>query len=241
MKTVILAAGIASRLRPLTDNTPKCLLKIGGKRILEMTIENLLETNNTEIIIVTGYRENMIREFIAQRFPELNVTYIYNDLYSSTNNIYSLWLAKDAVLGYDMMMMDSDIVFDKSIITKLVRSGHKNCLALKRHEVHDEEIKIKTDSSGRVLGISKEVDPEQAAGESIGIEVFGEETLYDLFRIIEKKVVGEKKVNLFYEAAFQELSDLYIVDTTDFFCMEIDTAEDLATAEGLVLNHICQK
>jgi choline kinase len=54
-------------------------------------------------------------------------------------------------------------------------------------------------------------------------------------------VVGEKKVNLFYEAAFQELSDLYIVDTTDFFCMEIDTAEDLATAEGLVLNHICQK
>lgn len=54
-------------------------------------------------------------------------------------------------------------------------------------------------------------------------------------------MVGEKKVNLFYEAAFQELSDLYIVDTTDFFCMEIDTAEDLGTAEGLVLNHICQK
>jgi choline kinase len=209
MKTVILAAGIASRLRPLTDNTPKCLLKIGERSILEMTIENLLETNNSEIIIVTGYRENMIREFVAKRFPELNVTYIHNKSYTTTNNIYSLWLTKDEVLGHDMMMMDSDIVFDKSIITELVRSGHKNCLALKRHEVHDEEIKVKTDSNGRVIEISKEVNPEQAAGESIGIELFRGETLYELFRIIDKKVVGEKKVNLFYEAAFEELSDLY--------------------------------
>jgi choline kinase len=241
MKTVILAAGIASRLRPLTDNTPKCLLKIGGKRIIEMTIENLLATNNSDIIIVTGYRENMIREFVARRFPELNVTYIYNSLYTSTNNIYSLWLTKDSVLGNDMMMMDSDIVFDKSIITKLVNSGYKNCLALKHHEVHDEEIKVKADSGGRVIEISKEVDPAQAVGESIGIEIIGKKTLYNLFRIIEKKVVGEKKVNQFYEAAFQELNDLYIVDTTEFFCMEIDTAEDLAAAESLVLNHFSQK
>ena len=99
MKTVILAAGIASRLRPLTDTTPKCLLKIGEKCILEMTIENLIEINNHEIIIVTGYRENMIREFVSRRFPALKVTYIYNNLYTSTNNIYSLWLTKDHVLG----------------------------------------------------------------------------------------------------------------------------------------------
>lgn len=241
MKTVILAAGIASRLRPLTDTTPKCLLKIGKKRILEMTIENLLETNNSDIIIVTGYRENMIREFVAHRFPDLNVTYIYNSLYESTNNIYSLWLTRDSVLGDDMIMMDSDIVFDKSIITKLVNSGYENCLALKRHEVHDEEIKVKADPSGRVMEISKEVDPAQAAGESIGIELFRRKSLYELFRIIEKKVVGEKKVNQFYETAFEELSDLYTVDTTEFFCMEIDTAEDFSAAEGLVLNHISQK
>lgn len=241
MNTVILAAGIASRLRPLTDTTPKCLLKIGEKCILEMTIENLIETNNREIIIVTGYRENMIREFVSHRFPELNVIYVYNNLYTSTNNIYSLWLAKDFVLGDNMMMMDSDIVFDRSIITKLVRSGYKNCLALKQHEVHDEEIKVKTDSKGRVVAISKEVDPAEAAGESIGIEMFGGETLNELFRIIEKKVVIEKKVNQFYEAAFQELYDLYAVDTTELFCMEIDTAEDLAAAEELVLNHFSQK
>ena len=243
MKTVILAAGAGSRLKPLTDHMPKCLLKVGVKSILEMTIENLLATNNSEIIIVTGYLENKIREFIRERFPHLQITYIYNELYASTNNIYSLWLAKDEVLGDDMMMLDSDIVFDERIISKLQNSGYKNCLALKRHEVHDEEIKVKTDAHGCVIEIGKEVNVSQAAGESIGIEIFGIEALTELYFILDRKVVTEKEVNQFYEAAFQELSDnkLFIVDTTEYFCMEIDTEEDLKIAEGLSLNQFIQR
>jgi choline kinase len=243
MKTVILAAGAGSRLKPLTDHMPKCLLKVGVKSILEMTIENLLATNNSEIIIVTGYLENKIREFIRERFPHLQITYIYNELYASTNNIYSLWLAKDEVLGDDMMMLDSDIVFDERIISELQNSGYKNCLALKRHEVHDEEIKVKTDAHGCVIEIGKEVNMSQAAGESIGIEIFGIEALVELYFILDRKVVTEKKVNQFYEAAFQELSDnnLFIVDTTEYFCMEIDTEEDLKIAEGLSLNQFIQR
>jgi choline kinase len=245
MKTVILAAGIASRLRPLTDHTPKCLLKIGTKSILEMTIENLLATNNSEIIIVTGYLEDQIREFIEKRFPLSDITFINNRLYASTNNIYSLWLARDKVLGDDMIMMDSDIVFDKTILAKLIGSGYKNCLALKKHNVGEEEIKVRTDTTGRVLEISKEVIPSEAAGESIGIEIFGKDTLAELFRILDQMVVKDKKVNQFYETAFQELADngfdIFIVDTTEYFCMEIDTAEDLKSAETLVLNHLKQK
>ena len=243
MKTVILAAGAGSRLKPLTDHMPKCLLKVGVKCILEMTIENLLATNNSEIIIVTGYLENKIREFIRERFPHLQITYIYNELYASTNNIYSLWLAKDEVLGHDMMMLDSDIVFDERIISKLQNSGYKNCLALKRHEVHDEEIKVKTDAHGCVIEIGKEVNVSLAEGESIGIEIFGIEALTELYVILDRKVVTEKEVNQFYEAAFQELSDnkLFIVDTTEYFCMEIDTEEDLKIAEGLSLNQFIQR
>ena len=243
MKTVILAAGAGSRLKPLTDHTPKCLLKVGGKCILEMTVENLLATNNSDIIIITGYLENKIREFLGKRFPQLKIAYINNSFYASTNNIFSLWLAKDAVLGDDMMMMDSDIVFDKRIITKLQNSGYRNCLALKQHDVHDEEIKVKTDPQGRVIEISKEVNLSEAAGESIGIEIFGKEALKELYFILDRKVVTEKEVNQFYEAAFQELSenDLYIVDTTEYFCMEIDTEEDLNTAQELIQNQLTQK
>jgi choline kinase len=243
MRTVILAAGIASRLKPLTDHIPKCLLQVNGKRILELTIENLVATGNSEIIIVTGYLENKISEFINEKFPELNVTFIHNQLYTSTNNIYSLWLAKDAVIGDDMLMMDSDIIFDKLIISKLINSGYKNCLALKRHDVHDEEIKVKTDPDGRVIEISKEVKPSEAAGESIGIELFNKETLTELFGILDQMVVTEKKVNQFYETAFQRLSDndIYIVDITDFYCTEIDTAEDLFTANKILLDLLNQQ
>jgi choline kinase len=245
MKAVILAAGIASRLRPLTDNTPKCLLKVGNKNILELTIENLLSNNLQDITIVTGYLENQIRDFMKVRFPELNISYIHNKLYSSTNNIYSLWLVRNSVLGNDMLMMDSDIVFDEHIISKLINSGYKNCLALKRHNVLDEEIKVKVDTKGRVLEIGKEVKPSDAAGESIGIEIFGRETLYLLYKILDRKILVDKCVNDFYEAAFQELvnngSELFIIDSTDYFCMEIDTESDLRTAELLISNNLSQK
>jgi choline kinase len=239
MKAVILAAGIASRLRPLTDNTPKCLLKIGDKSILELTIDNVIANNINDIIIVTGYLEQQIKNFISAKYPDLNVTYIYNEVYNTTNNIYSLWLAKDSLLGDEMLLMDSDIIFDKDIIAKLLSSGYDNCLALKRHNVQDEEIKVKTDENGRVLEIGKEVKLNEAIGESIGIEKFGVETLRKLFTIIDRKILIDKSVNQFYEAAFQELvdkdADIFIVDTTDNICMEIDTAHDLEAAGKMLL------
>jgi choline kinase len=133
--------------------------------------------------------------------------------------------------------MDSDIVFDKQIIAKLCSSGYKSCLALKRHDVLDEEIKVRTDHNGRVLNISKEVNPSEAAGESMGIEIFKRDLLRELFSVIDRKVNIEKNVNQFYEAAFQELinnnHEIYIVDITEYLCIEIDTAEDLKIAGEL--------
>lgn len=238
MKAVILAAGIASRLRPLTDDTPKCLLKVGEKSILELTIDNIIANDIDDVIIVTGYLEEKIKNFVSNKYPDLNVTFIYNEVYDSTNNIYSLWLTKESLSGDEMLLMDSDIIFDKEIIAKLLESGHQNCLALKRHHVQDEEIKVKAGENGRVLEIGKEVKLQDAIGESIGIEKFGVETLKQLFTIIERKIIVEKKVNQFYEAAFQELVDkganIYIVDTTDYISIEIDTAADLEAA-GLML------
>jgi choline kinase len=237
MKAVILAAGVASRLRPLTNNTPKCLLKVGSGYILELAIENLVENKIFDIDIVTGYLEKQIRDFVNIRFPELNITFYYNEFYESTNNIYSLWLARNSFHSDDMLLMDSDIVFDKRIIAKLCSSGYKSCLALKRHDVHVEEIKVRTDNNGRVLEISKEVDPSEAAGESVGIELFNKELVRELFSIIDRKVNVEKNVNQFYEAAFQELinnnHDIYVVDISEYFCTEIDTIEDLKIAGEL--------
>src|ERR1700693_3599556 len=99
MQAIILAAGLSKRLRPLTDSTPKCLLKIGNKTILQMTIENVLKSRINDFVMVTGYREKMIKDFIAKKYPELNIQYLTNSDYENNNNSYSLWMAKEKITG----------------------------------------------------------------------------------------------------------------------------------------------
>ena len=95
MKAIILAAGTASRLRPLTDNTPKCLLNIGERPLLQRSMDALCENGIDEFVIVTGYLHEMIEDFVARTYPEgIRVTFIHNEVYATTNNIYSLWLAR---------------------------------------------------------------------------------------------------------------------------------------------------
>lgn len=99
MKAIILAAGIASRLRPLTDHKPKCLLEIRKQCLLGRAIDGLIFNGIREVIIVTGYLQEQIIGFVQGHYPDLKVEYIYNEKYASTNNIYSLWLAKDKIRG----------------------------------------------------------------------------------------------------------------------------------------------
>jgi choline kinase len=243
MKGVILAAGISSRLRPLTDTTPKCLLPIGGETILERTLNNLAACGIREIVIVGGYLEDQLRSFVSDNFPELGVKFLTNDVYASTNNIYSLWLTKLDVLGQGMILLDSDIIFEDRIIQALLRSGHENCLAVNtKIRLGDEEIKVAVDRHNRIRAISKEVPPGRAIGESIGIELFGPSMLKTLFDVLDRKIVREKAVNEFYEAAFQEVIDrggeIYAVDVGMYKAIEIDTAEDLLAAEKVILPHL---
>jgi choline kinase len=237
MKALILAAGIASRLRPLTDHTPKCLLPIGNKNILSLTLENLKMNGIKDLVVVTGYLQEKIKSFIQNEFPDLKVTFIYNEVYDSTNNIYSLWLAKKEIIGHDLILLDSDILFDPIIINKLIHSDYANCLALKKHEVKEEEIKVRIGTDGRITEIGKTVIPHEALGESIGIEKFDAAFVDKLFSKLDFKMQIENNVNQFYEAAFEELiqegENIYPVDVTDYKCMEIDTAFDLELATKL--------
>ena len=188
---------------------------MGIKKILELTIDNILANDIFDLIIVTGYFEQQIKDFVSKKYPSLNVAYVSNSLYTLTNNIYSLWLVKEYFLNDEMLLMDSDIVFDKEIIAQLLASDYDNCLALKKHDVKEEEIKVTVDAQGRILDIGKEIIPTEAAGESIGIEKFSTESLQQLFEILERKIVIEKNVNQFYEAAFKELAK---TKSLGFYC-----------------------
>ena len=169
MKAVILAAGIASRLRPLTDTTPKCLLKVGERCLLQRAFDALLQNGFREFVIVTGYRQQIV-DFLEAQYPALEVTFIYEEKYASTNNIYSLWLARPYVDKEDILLLDSDILFDPQIVAKLPGYGHADALALNHHTLGEEEIKVIADNDGKVLELSKTCSISRAIGESIGIE-----------------------------------------------------------------------
>lgn len=238
MQAIILAAGLSKRLRPLTDTTPKCLLKVGGKTLLEMTINNILKNGISDFIMVTGYRENMIKEFTRLNFPGINIRYITNSDYENNNNSYSLWMTRLHVTG-DSLLLDSDILFDYRIISKLLKSEHTDSLAVTgNHELGEEEIKVIIDSTNKIQHIGKHLELRECFGESIGIERFSHSFFKKLGNVLERKIVKEKNVNEFYEASFQELYDsgnaMYAVDVSEYKCMEIDFPEDLKRAENEV-------
>lgn len=234
MKTIILAAGIASRLRPLTNNTPKCLLSVGDKCLLQRAIDALLANGLNDFIIVTGYLHTMIEDYIGKNYPQLKVEYIYNEQYASTNNIYSLWLTKDVVKDHDILLLDSDILFDSRIVKALLDSEHPNCLALNKHELGEEEIKLILDENYKIKEISKTCSIKDAAGESIGIEKFSSALTNQLMNEMDDMILNKNQSNVFYEAAFENIirkgSEIYAVDTTQHFSMELDTVEDFEHA-----------
>jgi choline kinase len=238
MHAVILVAGTATRLRPLTDSTPKCLLRVKGKPILGMMIENLRLSGIEHFVLVTGYLEDQIHRFIKENYPAVKVTFISNEMFASTNNIYSLWLAKDIVKSKDFLLLDGDIVFDRGIIDLLLNGRHHAALALRTiGQVGQEDIKVMTDKNGFVKEINKTMNPAEAAGESIGIELFLEDSSAKLFDELQIMIEREKKVNVWYEEAFQRIINLgtkiAAVDVGDLKCMELDTVEDFKNAENL--------
>jgi choline kinase len=234
MTGIILAAGIASRLRPLTNETPKCLLHVGGRPLLERTLRSLEQSGITRCVLVTGYYHEKIEQFVAGLNMTMTVDTRFNADYESTNNNYSLWIAGQATAGDDILMMDADILFDRRLIRLLLNAPQENALIMRSSgSLGAEEIKVELDGAGRILRIGKDFDPALAAGESVGIEKFSASTATRLFEIL-----GRRKVrNEFYEASFQEMIDggcpVYAVGSGSYGCMEIDTAEDLAAAQHL--------
>lgn len=234
MKALILAAGMASRLRPLTDHTPKCLLNVGNRSLLQRSIDSLVAAGIDELVIVTGYLHEQIESFVNNNYPALKVTYIYNNVYASTNNIFSLWLARPEVDGEDFLLLDSDLLYSPEIIGRVLSSEHANVLTLIRHPLCEEEIKVIVDNSGSIVELNKTCNPLDAIGESLGIEKIGAAYSTALYNELDLMMNTEHLENVFYERAFERLipqgHTFRIVDATDLFSCELDTVEDFEAA-----------
>jgi choline kinase len=234
---VILAAGMAKRLRPLTDERPKCLLKVGQRTLLQRTVDAVINSGIDELVVVTGYKNNMIVDFLKTNYPSLTIHFIDNPDYAHNNNIFSLWLTRPYTEGKDFLLLDSDILFDPTVVSTIVRE-EGTVLALNRHELGEEEIKVIVDNKGFVKEISKVCAINDALGESVGIEKMTADYSNALFQELQRMIVEEGLIDVFYEKAFERLIPqgftFRIVDTTDYFSIELDTIEDFEKAKKLI-------
>ena len=243
MKAIILAAGTASRLRPLTLHTPKCLLKVGERTLLQRSMDALISNGFREFVIVTGYLHEKIEDFVRQTYGDsIHVCFIHNKDYETTNNIYSLWLARPEAEGQEVLLLDSDLLYDAQIVGRVLDDKHENVLTLIRHELGEEEMKVVMDERGVITEISKTCDPAQAAGESLGIERMGKAYTTALYKELEVMMDEEHLENTFYELAFLRLiakgSTFSVLDVTDLFSCELDTVEDFENAKQRIPPHL---
>lgn len=242
MKAVLLAAGRGSRLGEYTAQTPKCMLTVGSRRIIDYQIQCLEALHIRTIIVVVGFMAKSVMRYLTETYPRISFSFIENPDYVTTNTAYSLWLAKEEFIDSDFVYFNADVIFHAEILRRLLYSPDKNILAVNRADTGDEEVKVELHGS-RVLAIGKDVPKEKAYGEFIGIGKFSRE-ISPLFAAQLLKVITEPRGKMqFFEAALQRMLSsvkFTALDITDLPAIEIDFPEDLRRAERNIIHRIAR-
>lgn len=235
---LLLAAGTGSRLYPLTQNAPKCLTIVNGMSILERLIAGLKMHGFKRLVVVTGHMETQIKDFLGNQVGEMKIEYIFSPLYKTTNNIYSLWMARK-IINEPFLLLESDLVFDESLLDAMT---YPDRIAV---------AKMQSWMNGTCVTINqfKRVKAFLAGGQDSNGEIkYKTVNIYSLslhsWNEIVKRLderISDGKVNDYYEIIFAEM----IADGSLFFekvsfdekpWYEIDSIEDLAEAEKLFLS-----
>jgi len=134
MQAIILAAGMGNRLGKYTQNNTKCMLSINGKTLAERALDALDDAGIKKCIFVVGYKKENVIAFLGNKYKNINIVYVSNDIYDKTNNIYSLYLAKDYLIQDDTLLMESDLIFESRIISEMLADSNSSIAAVARFE-----------------------------------------------------------------------------------------------------------
>jgi choline kinase len=234
---VILAAGTGSRLRPLTDDRPKALMPIGSETVLGRAVRLLSEHGVEKIVVATGYFDDAVVRALAD-LP-LEVAFCKNDRFATTQNSVSLALCRAAIGTEAFFKLDGDVVFQGEVLVRLDRSSAALAVAVDATRRADAEaMKVRVGVGRRITALGKQIELEQAAGESIGIERIAAEAVGPLFDALDARIAAGR-VDLYYEDVYSELVEQGVmaaeaVEVGDLPWTEIDTPEDLERARSLL-------
>lgn len=227
MKAIILAAGKATRLLPLTIDTPQCLLKIGDKTILEKQVATLNACKIEDIVVVVGYLSDKIKEVCEKK----KIRPFFNPFYSVSGMAATLWVVKDE-LKDGFFSLYSDIMFEKLIINNLLNCKGDFCLAIKKDNLREEAEKV-IEEKGTITAVSKTGLMEKANAEFIGLAKFSRAGA-EIF-INEMEEILKNNINANFIDIIQSLIDKgYRISGCDIGaskCIDIDFERDLKLAE----------
>ena len=134
MQAVILAAGMGRRLGPYTSDQTKCMISLHGRTLIERALDSLVKLDLERIVLVVGYKAAGVMSVVGDEYQGVPVVYVHNGNYDKTNNIYSLYLARDYLVEDDTLLLESDIAFQESILTDLLAHPAPNVAVVDRYK-----------------------------------------------------------------------------------------------------------
>jgi choline kinase len=232
---LLLAAGTGSRLFPLTRNSPKCLTLVNEKSILERLVIGLKKKGFKRLVIVTGYQENCIKEFLGTLSGNMIIEYVHSPLYRTTNNIYSLWMARE-IINEPFVLVESDLVFDVSQLDDMVFPD-RIAIAPMAPWMNGTTISINKTKQINSFHYDNATHLNKDRYKTVNIYSFSLTTWHAIIERLNQYIAANK-VNCYYEIVFGEMVadgnlSLQAVLFDNKLWYEIDTIEDLAEAEKL--------
>lgn len=248
MQALMLAAGMGKRLGRYTHNGTKCMVQVNGKSLIEYAIEALVKSGIKKFVMVVGYKSDDLKNYIASKFNSSNlngmeIEFIENPVYDKTNNIYSLWLAKDKLIQDDTILLESDIIFDEKILFNIINDSEKNLAMVSKFEPWMDGTCVLLDSQKNIVGMLDKLHFNWADTENyyktVNIYKLSKEfskKYYIPFLEAYQKAFGK---NEYYETVLKVLTMLGGTGLKGFEVRgdqwyEIDDPSDLAIAENRV-------
>ena len=151
MQAIILAAGMGKRLGELTKGNTKCMIEVGEETLISRLLHQLDQLHLQRIILVVGYKAKELREYLLNIHIQTAIEYVENTIYDKTNNIYSLYLAKDYLTKDDTLLFESDIIMEDSLIQKLIENPYPDLALVDKYESWMDGTVVTIDEENRIL------------------------------------------------------------------------------------------
>jgi len=152
MQALILAAGTGSRLGRYTKENTKCMLEVNGETLISQALEKLNNVGIKKLVLVVGYKKENLISHVGNKYKNIDIEYVENPIYDKTNNIYSLYLAKDKLAQDDTILLESDLLFEESIISKLIKDQRPSLAVVDKYQAWMDGTAVTLDDDDSILG-----------------------------------------------------------------------------------------